>query len=335
MLAKRIAIDLGTTATRIMAPRKGILLQQPSVVARRLDDNQPVAIGQDALQMIGRTPDAIQAYYPLSSGVIADFRTTERMLAHFLAIAIGRLRARRPEGMITVSAGATSTERKAVLDVAYDAGLREVYVIESPVAAALGAGIPITEATGNMVIDIGGGTTEVAVLSLGGVVAQSSIRVGGHAIDKAISDYLHKSYAIAIGQQTAEEVKHLVGAAMQSDKRSEMVVHGRDLIAGLPKQVTVTSNELVASIETILEQVVLAMRTVMERTPPELISDIMEHGIVLTGGGAHLRYLDRLLVKVIGVPVHVAQDPELSVVKGAALALSNVEEYKRSLIGAN
>jgi rod shape-determining protein MreB len=332
MLVRRIAIDLGTTATRVMTGRKGVALQQPSVVARHIEDGQPVAMGQEALEMIGRTPEAIQAYYPLMNGVIADFRTTERMLAHYVALASGRLRARRPEGMLTVSAGATSTERKAVLDVARAAGLRQVYVIQSPVAAALGAGIPLTEPTGNMIIDVGGGTTEIAVVSLGGIVSNHSVRVGGQAIDNAIADYLRKTYAITIGQLTAEEIKHLIGSAMPHEGRSEMLVQGRDMVGGLPKQVRVSANELVPSIEQILEQIVLAVRSVMERTPPELVSDIMEHGIVVSGGGAKLKRLDKLLAKVIGVPIIIVQDPELAVVKGAHLALENIDDYKRSLL---
>jgi rod shape-determining protein MreB len=333
MLSKSLAIDLGTSATRIMISGKGLVVQQPSVVARGINDSRPLAIGREAQEMIGRTPEQIDSYHPLVSGVIADFRTTELMLAHYISLAIGRLRARRPEGMINVSAGATSTERKAVLDVAHGAGLREVHLIPSPVAAALGAGLPATEPTGNMIIDIGSGTTEVAVLSLGGAVAQNSVRAGGQQIDKVITDYLRKAHSIAIGRQSAEEIKHLIGAAMPDDKRSEAVVHGRDLADGLPKQVTVTSNELVPSIETVLEQIVLAIRSVMERTPPELISDIMQHGIVVSGGGSRLKHLDRLLAKVIGVPVIIAPDPELAVVKGAYQALTSVEHYKRSLLG--
>lgn len=332
MFSKRIAIDLGTTSTRIMMPKKGLIVNEPTLVAKRLDDGSTVAIGQQALEMFGRTPDEVEAYSPLMSGVIADFRATEQLLAHYVAGAIGRVKARRPEGMITVSAGATPTERKAVLDVAAGAGLREVYLIQSPIAAALGSGIPVSEATGNMVIDIGSGTTEIAVVSLGGIVSKTSIRVGGQAIDRAIIDHVRKNYALAIGEHSAEEVKHLIGAAMPMEKRSEVMVQGRDLVGGLPKQIKLSSNELIPVIENILEQIVFAVRDVMERTPPELISDIMEHGIVITGGVARLRLLDRLLSKVIGVPIIIANNPELSVVKGAQLALSSVEEYKRSLL---
>lgn len=334
MFTKRIAIDLGTTSTRIMMPKRGLTVNEPTIVARRLDDGAMVAIGQEALEMLGRTPDEIEACSPLMSGVIADFRATERLLAHYVANAVGRFKARRPEGMVTVSAGATPTERKAVLDVATSAGLREVFLIQSPIAAALGAGIPISEPTGNMVIDIGSGTTEIAVVSLGGIVSKSSIRVGGQAIDRSIIDYVRKSYALAIGEHSAEEVKHLIGAAMPTEKRSEITVQGRDLVGGLPKQIKLTSNELVPVIEDTLEQIVFSVRDVMERTPPELISDIMEHGIVISGGGARLRLLDRLLAKVIGVPIIIAQEPELSVVKGAYLALSSVETYRRSLLVA-
>lgn len=329
MLVNRIAIDLGTTTTRIIIPKKGVVLEQPSVVARDMELGKVVCIGQEALDMIGRTPEAIEAYNPLSKGVIADFRVTKMMLEHYIAKSIGRIKLRQPEGVITVSAGATSTERRAVVDVAHSAGLKRVYVVDSPVAVALGVGAPITQPSGNMVIDIGGGTTEIAVISLGGVVAHSTIRLGGNDIDEAISDYLRRSYTLAIGMRTAEEVKQAIGAAMPQQKRQEYKMHGRDLAGGLPKSVTISRNELVPIIEDIVEKIVVSVRNTIEQTPPELVGDIMAHGIILSGGSARIDMIDRLLAKVVGVPVIISQDPTLASVKGAYQALTHIEQYRR------
>jgi rod shape-determining protein MreB len=332
MFVSRIAIDLGTTTTRIIMPKKGVVLEQPSVVARSAGKGEILAIGQEALEMIGRTPDDIEAYYPLRSGVIADFRVTERMLEHYLGKSMGRIQLRRPEAIITVSAGATSTERRAVQDVAQDAGLRRVLLIESPVAAALGVGVPVSLPTGNLVIDIGGGTTEIAVISLGGIVSQSTIRIGGHDIDEAIIDYLRRSHGLAIGRMTAEEVKQVAGSAMPQDKRREYKIKGRDLVGGLPKTITISPNDLVPIIESVIEKIVFTVRNTIEQTPPELVSDIIEHGIVLTGGMAQLTLLDRLMSKVIGVPVIVGQNPALAAVKGAYQALVHVSEHERLVV---
>lgn len=334
MFVSRIAIDLGTTTTRMIVPKHGVVLEQPSVVARDTERGEVLAIGQDALEMIGRTPDAIEAYYPLRSGVIADFRVTERMLEHYLSKSMGRLKLRRPEAMITVSAGATSTERRAVQDVAHDAGLRRVHIIESPVAAALGAGVPVSLPTGNLVIDMGGGTTEIAVISLGGIVSQSTVRIGGNDIDEALLDFLRRSYSLAIGRKTAEEVKQVAGSAMPGDKRQKYKIKGRDLVGGLPKTITISPNELVPIIENVIEKIVFSVRNTIEQTPPELVSDIIEHGIVLTGGMSQLALLDRLMSKVIGVPVMVSQDPSLAAVKGAYQALAHLGEHQRLVVSA-
>jgi rod shape-determining protein MreB len=334
MLVSRIAIDLGTTTTRMIVPKRGVVLDQPSVVARDTAKGTVLAIGQEALEMIGRTPEAIEAYYPLRSGVIADFRVTERMLEHYLGKSMGRLKLRRPEAIITVSAGATSTERRAVQDVAQDAGLRRVHLIESPVAAALGAGVPVSLPTGNMVIDIGGGTTEIAVMSLGGIVSQSTVRIGGHDIDEAIIDFLRRSHSLAIGRKTAEEVKQLAGSAMPQDKRQQYKIKGRDLVGGLPKTITISPNELVPIIENVIEKIVFSVRNTIEQSPPELVSDIIEHGIVLTGGMAQLSLLDRLLSKVIGVPVIISQDPALASVKGAYQALVHLDDHRRLVVSS-
>lgn len=333
MLTKKIAIDLGTTSTRILVPRKGVVLNEPTVVAQNIDTKKVLAIGREALDMLGKTPEAIQAYYPLKSGVIADFRVTIDLLSHYINNAIRRWRIRRPEAMINVSSGATSTEKKAVLDVAKSAGIQNAHIIDSTVAAALGAGIPISEATGNMIIDIGGGTTEIAVLSLSGIVAQKSIRVGGQSIDDSISTHIRREYSLSIGGQTAQEIKETIGTAMPFKKEKKIPVQGRDMIGGLPKTVQITANELVPSVEESLEKIVLAIRSVMEKTPPELVSDIIEHGIVLTGGVAHLHMLDKLFSKVIGVPCIIAQDSQLCVVKGAGIALTNLDDYKKTHLG--
>ncbi len=330
MFTKKIAIDLGSSQTRIIAARRGLVVQQPSVVATRTDSGEVEGIGSQAIEMLGRTAGAIQARHPLRDGVIADFNLTEKMLSHFISLSVGRVRARRPEAMITVSSLATPTEKKAVIDAAEAAGLKTVYLIPSPLAAALGAGLPLNEPTGHMVIHIGAGTAEVAMLSLGGIVAESSLRAGSTAIDQAIIDLVRRKYSVSIGSKSAEQAKLLIGSALPGQKRSETKLQGRDLVKGLPKQIVLTSNELVPSIENIVEQIVLAARQVLEQSPPELVSDIMSHGIVLTGGGAKLKSIDRLFSKVIGVPVIIPGDPELSAVKGAFLALENVEDYQQN-----
>lgn len=335
MFAKRIAIDLGTVSTRVFVPGKGIVVNEPSVVAINSDDNSIVAIGATAEDMLGRTPEALISHQPLRDGVIADFRITREMLKHYINQAIGQWRLVKPDVMISIPAGATSTERKAVVDATLAAGARNAYVINQPVAAALGAGIAITEPRGHMVIDIGGGTTEIAVISLGGVVAQTSVRVGGNKIDAAISEYLRKNHNLSIGERTAETVKHTIGRAIVEDEKHTMKVKGRDIIGGLPKSVTISDIEIIDSIQDVLEKIVFSIRSVIEKTPPELVSDIIEHGIILTGGGAKLKDLDRLFKKVIDVPIVIADEPRLCVVHGAGIALSDLAEYQKSLLNSS
>jgi rod shape-determining protein MreB and related proteins len=332
MFAKKIGIDLGTVSTLVYLPKRGIVVHEPSVVALDVNSDEVVAIGKEAEEMLGKTPEAIQLYRPLSDGVIADFGATQQMLRHYITQAIGRLRLIKPDIMISVPGGATSTERKAVTDVAIAAGGRAAYIIQEPVAAALGASIPIASPGGNMIIDFGGGSVEIAVISLGGIVAQSSVRVGGNKIDNAISDYLRKEYNLAVGDQTAEEVKRTIGTAMPTKKPLKMDVKGRDIIGGLPKTVSVSSIEIVESIQDILEKVVLAIRNVLEQTPPELVSDIIDRGIILSGGGALLKNVDKLLAKVIGVPVTIIDDPINCVARGIGVALSNLSDYQKSLL---
>lgn len=332
MFAKRIGIDLGTVNTLVYVPRRGIVINEPTVVARDLNSHEVIAIGNTAEDMTGRTPEAIELYRPLHEGVIADFGATVSMLKHYLNQAIGRLRPIKPDIMISVSAGATSTERKAVVDVALAAGGRAAYLISEPVAAALGANIPITSAAGNMIIDIGGGSTEVAVLSLGGVVAKHSLRIGGNKINAAIANYLRRAYNLSVGDQTAEEVKRTIGTAMPEKRSTKIEVKGRDLVAGLPKTIDIRSNELVEPIQDILERLVLAIRSTLEQTPPELVSDIAERGLVLSGGGAMLKNLDKLLIKVVGVPVVITDDPLTCVAQGIGVGLSNLVDYQKSLL---
>lgn len=334
MLAKRIAIDLGTVNTLVYVPRRGIVVNEPSVVALNSDDDTLVAIGQEAEDMLGRTPEALISHRPLRDGVIADFRITREMLKHYINRAIGQYRLVKPDIMITIPAGATSTEKKAVIDATIAAGARAAHVIDEPVAAALGAGVAITEPHGNLVIDIGGGTTEIAVISLGGVVAQTSIRVGGNKIDAAISEYLRKQYSLSIGEHTAESIKQTIGRAMPDQQKHTMEVRGRDIVGGLPKTITLADTEIIEPIQDILQQIVLAIRSVIENTPPELVSDIIDRGIMLTGGGARLTDIDALLTKVISVPILIAEEPELCVVNGAGIALTNLNEYQKSLLSS-
>ena len=332
MFSKRIAIDLGTANILVYVPKRGIIINEPSVVALSTDDNRIVAVGAEAKEMLGRTPDSIVASRPLKDGVIADYRITQAMIKHYIARVAGGFRFSRPDVMVCVPAGATSTERKAVIDATLAAGARAAYIIKEPIAAAIGAHIPIASAAGNMVVDIGGGTTEIAILSLGGVVAQNSVRVGGNRIDAAIADHIRRHHGLAVGEQTAEDIKKRLGSAMILAKDRSLEIRGRDLIAGLPKTITISSKEITRAMTEELEKIILAIRAVLEQTPPELSSDIIDRGMILTGGGALLKNLDKLLTKVIGVPCVVAEDPMLCVARGTGIALDNLDEYKRSLV---
>ncbi len=331
MFSRRIAIDLGTANILVYVPKRGIVVNEPSVVA--IDDqNKIVAIGAEAKEMLGRTPDSITASRPLRDGVIADYRITSAMIRHYIGKVSGGFRLTKPDVMVCVPAGATSTERRAVIDATLAAGARAAYIIREPVAAAIGAGIPIASAAGNMVVDIGGGTTEIAILSLGGVVAQHSIRVGGNRLDSAIADHIRRNYGLAIGDRTAEKIKQEIGSALLLTKDRNMEIRGRDIIAGLPKTISISSNEITAAITPELEKIIQAIRVVLEQTPPELSSDIIDRGMVLTGGGALLKNLDKMLTGVTGVPCVVAEEPLLCVARGTGIALDNLEEYRRSLV---
>ena len=331
MFSKRIAIDLGTANILVYIPKRGIVINEPSVVA--IDDqNHIVAIGAEAKEMLGRTPDNIVASRPLRDGVIADYRITSAMIRHYIGKVSGGFRLSKPDVMVCVPAGATSTERRAVIDATLAAGARAAYIIREPVAAAIGAGIPIASAAGNMVVDIGGGTTEIAILSLGGVVAQHSIRVGGNRFDNAIADYIRRKYGLAIGDRTAETVKMELGSALLLTRDKAMEIRGRDIVAGLPKTITIRGNEVAGAIQDELEKIIQGIRVVLEQTPPELSSDIIDRGMVLTGGGALMANLDKMLTQVTGVPCVVAEEPLLCVARGTGIALDNLEEYKRSLV---
>jgi len=333
-LARKIGIDLGTANTLVFVQGKGIVINEPTVVAIGIDDNKVLAVGAEAKDMLGRTPETITAHRPMKDGVIADYRVTEAMLRYFITKAIGRVWFFRPEVMISVPGGITSTEKRAVVDAAQSAGAKAAFVIKETVAAAIGAGIDISTASGNLVIDIGGGTTDVAVLSLGGIVNSTSVRVAGNKMDAAIAEYVRKKHGLAIGDRSAEEIKIEVGSALPLEEEMEMEIRGRDLIQGLPRTIRVKTNEVVEAIQEPLREIILAVRAVLQETPPELSSDIIDKGMVLTGGGALLRNLDRLISQATGVPCYVADQPELCVAKGTGVALENLESYKRSILSA-
>lgn len=326
----KVGIDLGTANVLVYVQGKGIVIQEPSVVAVS-DDNRIVAVGEDARAMIGRTPGNITAIRPMKDGVIADYVITEAMLTHFLGKVRRRLSFTKPEVMISVPAGVTSVEKRAVRDAALKAGARAAYLIEEPLAAAIGANVPISGPSGNMVIDIGGGTSEIAVIALGGIVVSTSLRVGGNRFDEAIATYIRKKYNLMIGERTAEEVKIAIGTALPLERELQMEVRGRDLIAGLPRTIPITSSEVMEAIELPLQQLVAAVRLVLEQTPPELSSDIIDKGMVMSGGGSLLRNIDKLLTQVTGVPCHVAENALDCVALGTGLALEHFDFFKKSL----
>lgn len=333
MFVRKIGIDLGTANTLVFIPKKGVVANEPSVVAVVRNENTVLAVGNEARDMIGRTPDTIIAYRPLRDGVIADYRVTEAMLRYFINKAGGRFRLFRPEVMVSVPAAVTSTERRAVIEATVQAGAKAAYVVKEPVLAAIGAGIPINEPSGNMVVDIGGGTTDIAVISLGGIVTATSVKVAGDKLDQAIADYIKKNYNLAIGDRTAEEVKIKIGSAVVIDDESlRMEIRGRDLMSGLPRTIEIHSAEVTAAIADELDEIIRAIKTVLHDTPPELSADIMNKGIVVSGGGALLRNIDELILQETGVPAHIADEPLLCVVKGTGIALEHLDVYKRSIM---
>ncbi|MBI3261153.1 rod shape-determining protein [Candidatus Berkelbacteria bacterium] len=330
----RLGIDLGTKNLRVWLPERGIVVNEPSVVVVDAATQKIMAIGKEAREMLGRTPESIVAVYPLQSGVIANFRVTESMLTYYINRVGGRIRLVKPDIMIAIPAGVTSTERRAVLDAAVAAGARNAYVVKKPIAAALGAGIAISAPTGNMIIDIGAGTSEVAVISLGDIVAYSSVRVAGDSIDQAIANYIRRKYNLVVGDQTAESIKIKVGAASKLKKELTTEVSGSNTITGLPESIIVSTDDVVNAVKEELAQIILAVKSVLQKTPPELASDVMDKGIVMTGGGAMLRNFDDLLSKITGVPCQVAEEPDICIVKGTGIALDNLEGYKRALVSS-
>ncbi len=329
---KKIGIDLGTTNCLVFLPKKGIVVNEPSVVAVSVLDNEVLAVGAEAKQMIGRTPDTIKAVRPLKDGVIADYKITEAMLRYFINKALGKFRFTKPEIMISVPAGITSTERRAVIDAAMQAGAKAAYLVKEPVLAAIGAGIPINEPSGNMIVNIGGGTSEIAVISLGGIVSWASVKVAGNKLDQAIAEHIRKKHNLAIGERTAEQIKIEIGSAVKQEEEDVIEIRGRDLITGLPKTIEVTSNEVTEGISYQLNEIIKAIKSVLQETPPELAADIMDKGIVVSGGGALLRNIDELFLRSTGVPSIIANDPLFCVAKGTGVVLENLEVYKRSIM---
>lgn len=335
LFSRKIAIDLGTTYTLVHLPVKGIVINEPSVVAISKIDKKVLAVGNEAKEMLGRTPDTIVALRPLKDGVIADYKTTEAMLRYFINKALGGTRFLRPEVMIAVPAGITSTERRAVIEATLQASAKAAYIIKEPIAAAIGANIPIGSASGHIIIDIGGGTSEIAVISLGGIVANTSARIGGNKFDSAIQEYTKKKYGLAIGERTAEDMKIAIGSALPIDNPLIMDVRGRDMVSGLPRTISVDSNDIVEAIQDELAGIIQAVKSVLQETPPELSADVIDKGMVFSGGGALLRNIDKLITQETGVQSYIADEPLLCVAKGTGVALENLESYKRSLLSSS
>ncbi|HRY36470.1 MAG TPA: rod shape-determining protein [Candidatus Magasanikbacteria bacterium] len=332
MFIKKVGIDLGTNNVMVYVPKKGIAVNEPGVVAISKTDGKILAVGLEAKDMTGRTPDSIIAEHPLKEGVIANYRTTEAMLRYFINKALGGIHLFRPEVMVAVPAGITSTERRAVIDATIAAGARAAYLIKAPLVAAIGADIPIGAASGHMVIDIGAGTAEIAVISLGGIVSWGSVRIGGNKFDQSIGDFVRRKYNLEIGVHTAEEIKTSVGSAMYMAKPLSTNIKGRDLVTGLPRIVSVSSDDVTEALQHDLNSLVNAIKEVLHKTPPELSADVMDKGIILTGGSALLRNLDELVTQATGVPTYVADEPMFCAAKGTGIALENIESYKRSIL---
>ena len=331
-MAKKLGIDLGTTNILVFVPGKGIVLNEPSVVAVSESDNKILAIGAEAKIMVGRTPEDIVAYRPMKDGVIADYRVTEAMLRYYIDKTLGRWNIWKPDVLISVPAGVTSTERRAVVEAAMKAGAKNAYVVKEPILAAIGAGIPIQEAAGHMIVDIGGGTTDVAVISLGGIVASTSVKVAGNKMDAAIADYVKKNFNLIIGDKMAEDVKIKIGSATLLDEELVMQIKGRDFILGLPRMVELKTNDIVKAISKELREMIKAVKEVLQETPPELASDIIDRGIIMTGGSSQLRNFPELMLRRTGVKAALAKDAYFCVAKGTGVALEHLDTYKKSII---
>jgi len=332
LLTKKLGIDLGTANVLVYVPGKGIVLNEPSVVAVSERDNKILAIGLDAKMMIGRTPDEIIAYRPMKDGVIADYRVTEAMLRYYINKALGKWNIFKPEVLVSVPAGVTSTERRAVVEAAIKAGAKNAYIVKEPILAAIGAGIPIHEPEGHMIVDVGGGTTDVAVISLGGIVASKSVKVAGNKIDQAIADYIKKMFNLSIGDRTAEEMKIRIGSAIPLEEELTMSIKGRDLVSGLPRTIDINTNEVVKAISRQLSEVIKTIKDVFQETPPELASDIIDRGIIMTGGTSQLRNFPELVHRRTGVKAMLADEALFCVAKGTGVALEHLDTYKKAII---
>jgi len=332
IFSKKLGIDLGTVNTLVYLPGKGIVLNEPSVVAVSEQDNTILAIGTEAKNMVGKTPENIIVYRPMKDGVIADYRVTEAMLRYFIGKTLGKYNLFKPDVMVSVPAGITSTERRAVVEAAIRAGAKNAYVVKEPILAAIGAGIPIQESRGYMIMDIGGGTTDVAVIALGGIVASTSVKCAGDKIDQAITDYIKKTFNLAIGDRTAEAIKVKIGAAVPLEEELVITIKGRDYIQGLPRTAQISTNEIVRAIDKELRTMVGAIKDVLSLTPPELAADIIDDGIIMTGGSSQLRNLADLVYRRTGVKARVADEPLLCVVKGTGEALRHLDTYKKSIL---
>ncbi|HAO64626.1 TPA: rod shape-determining protein [Candidatus Taylorbacteria bacterium] len=330
--SRKIGIDLGTANTLVFVPGKGVVLNEPSVVAVSEQDNKVLAVGNEAKLMIGRTPESVIAYRPMKDGVIADARVTEVMLRYYMGKALGSWSIWKPEVMVSVPAGVTSTERRAVIDATMRAGAKRAYVVKEPILAAIGAGIPIQEASGRMIVDIGGGTTDVAVISLGGIVASTSVKCAGNKVDYSIVDYIKKTYNLGIGDKTAEDIKINIGSAIPVEEELSMIIKGRDYLTGLPRSVEIKTNEVVKAISKELREMIKAVKDVLQETPPELASDIIDNGIMMTGGTSMLRNFPELVYRRTGVKAVLAEDALFCVAKGTGIALEHLDTYKRSII---
>ena len=328
----KIGIDLGTCNSVVFIPQKGVVLQEPSVVAVSLAENKILAVGETAKEMTGRTPDTIRIYRPLKEGVIADFRVTQAMIRYFIDKVAGSFRFFKPELIIGVPAGITSTERRAVIEAGTNAGAKQVFLAKEPILAAIGAGIPINSCSGNMIVDVGGGTSEVAVISLGGIVTCSSLRVAGDKMDLAISDYIKKKYNLAVGEQTAEEIKIKIATALPEKEDKKIEIRGRDLVLGLPRNIKISANEISEAISDTLLEIIQVIKAVLRETPPELSADIMDKGMVLSGGGALLRNFPELIARSTGVPCTMAEEPLTCVARGTGVILENLDIYKKSIM---
>ena len=328
----KLGIDLGTANTLVYVPGRGIVINEPSVVAVSELDNKILAVGLEATEMVGKTPDNIIAYRPMKDGVIADYRVTEAMLRYYIGKSLPKYYLFKPEVMVSVPAGVTSTERRAVIEATIRAGAKNAYVVKEPILAAIGAGIPIHEAKGHMIVDIGGGTTDVAVISLGGIVCSTSVKCAGNKIDAAIADYIKKTFNLAIGDRTSEQIKIQIGSAVFMEEELTAIVKGRDFLTGLPRSTEIKTNEIVKAVSKELRDMIKAIKDVLQETPPELASDIIDQGIIMTGGSSQLRNLPELVFRRTGVKATLAKDALYCVAKGTGIALEHLDVYKRSIL---